>query len=143
MQPRSASGFRHSNFRIFDLALLPPAYNLSAINWGNVKNPEDFEKPCTLAIRGLDALLSYQNYPVRAAYESTQDFRPLGVGIINFAYFLAKNDVSYSDPSALALVDKYAEAWSYYLIKASADLAAEQGACRLNEDTKLSKVIVP
>jgi len=116
---------------------------LSAINWGNVKNPEDFEKPCTLAIRGLDALLSYQNYPVRAAYESTQDFRPLGVGIINFAYFLAKNDVSYSDPSALALVDKYAEAWSYYLIKASADLAAEQGACRLNEDTKLSKGIVP
>jgi len=78
-----------------------------------------------------------------AAYESTQDFRPLGVGIINFAYFLAKNDVSYSDPSALALVDKYAEAWSYYLIKASADLAAEQGACRLNEDTKLSKGIVP
>lgn len=116
---------------------------LSAINWGNIKSPADFEKPCTLAIRGLDALLSYQNYPVRAALESTLDFRPLGVGIINFAYFLAKNDVSYTDPNAMALVDEYAEAWSYYLIKASADLAAEQGACRLNEDTKYSKGIVP
>lgn len=116
---------------------------LSAINWGNIKDPKDFEKPCTLAIRGLDALLSYQNYPVRAAELSTRDFRPLGVGIINLAYFLAKNDVSYSDPAALALVDEYAEAWSYYLIKASADLAAEQGACELSNDTKYAKGIVP
>lgn len=116
---------------------------LSAINWGNIKDPKDFEKPCTLAIRGLDALLSYQNYPVRAAELSTQDFRPLGVGIINLAYFLAKNDVSYSDPAALALVDEYAEAWSYYLIKASADLAAEQGACGLSDDTKYGQGIVP
>lgn len=116
---------------------------LSAINWGNIKDPKDFEKPCTLAIRGLDALLSYQNYPVKAAELSTKDFRPLGVGIINLAYFLAKNDVSYSDPAALALVDEYAEAWSYYLIKASADLAAEQGACDLSNDTKYAKGIVP
>jgi ribonucleoside-diphosphate reductase alpha chain len=28
---------------------------LSAINWGNVKSPKDFEKMCTLAVRGLDA----------------------------------------------------------------------------------------
>jgi ribonucleoside-diphosphate reductase alpha chain len=116
---------------------------LSAINWGNIKHPSDFEKACTLAVRGLDALLSYQSYPVRAAYESTQDFRPLGVGIINFAYFLAKNDVSYSDPKALALVDEYAEAWSYWLIKASADLAVEKGACRLSHETKYGKGIVP
>jgi ribonucleoside-diphosphate reductase alpha chain len=109
---------------------------LSAINWGNVKQPADFEKACTLAVRGLDALLSYQNYPVRAAELATQEFRPLGVGIINFAYFLAKNDVSYSDPRALALVDEYAEAWSYYLIKASADLAQEQGPCTRWTDLK-------
>lgn len=116
---------------------------LSAINWGNIKDPKDFEKPCTLAIRGLDALLSYQNYPVKAAQRSTWDFRPLGVGIINLAYFLAKNDVSYSDPAALALVDEYAEAWSYYLIKASADLAKEKGACDLSVDTKYGQGIVP
>ncbi|CAB4129178.1 NrdA Ribonucleotide reductase, alpha subunit [uncultured Caudovirales phage] len=109
---------------------------LSAINWGNVKSPHDFEKMCRLAVRGLDALLSYQNYPVRAAELATQEFRPLGVGIINFAYFLAKNDVSYSDPNALALVDEYAEAWSYYLLKASADLAVEQGPCTRWKDLK-------
>ena len=109
---------------------------LSAINWGNVKSPHDFEKMCRLAVRGLDALLSYQNYPVRAAELATEEFRPLGVGIINFAYFLAKNDVSYSDPKALVLVDEYTEAWSYYLLKASADLAVEQGPCTRWKDLK-------
>jgi ribonucleoside-diphosphate reductase alpha chain len=116
---------------------------LSAINWGNVRQPGDFEKMCRLAVRGLDALLSYQNYPVLAAELATQEFRPLGVGIINFAYFLAKNDVSYSDPRALAIVDEYAEAWSYYLLKASADLAEEQGACTRWKDLKSAKGILP
>lgn len=116
---------------------------LSAVNWGNVKSPHDFEKPCTLAVRGLDALLSYQNYPIKAAELATKEFRPLGVGIINFAYFLAKNDVNYSDPDALALVDKYAEAWSYYLLKASADLAVEQGPCTKWKDLKSAKGILP
>jgi len=116
---------------------------LSAVNWGNIKTPADFERACRLAVRGLDALLDYQDYPVRAARESTIDFRPLGVGIINFAYFLAKNDLSYSNPAALAKVDEYAEAWSYYLLKASADLAVEQGPCRLFNETKLARGIVP
>ena len=116
---------------------------LSAINWGNVKSPKDFEKMCTLAVRGLDALLSYQNYPVRAAELATQEFRPLGVGIINFAYFLARQGLSYSDPSAIAVVDEYAEAWSYYLLKASADLAQEQGACLRWKDLKSAEGKLP
>ena len=83
-----------------------------------------------MAVRGLDALLSYQNYPILAAQLSTEKRRPLGVGIINFAYWLAKNDLTYQDidTDGLALVDEWAEAWSYYLIKASADLAVEFGA---------------
>ena len=116
---------------------------LSANNWGNVKSTADFERICTLTVRGLDELLDYQNYPVRAAYEATQDFRFLGVGIINLAYFLAKNDMKYDDPAALALIDEYTEAWSYYLIKASADLAVEKGACRLSHETKYGKGILP
>ena len=116
---------------------------LSAINWGNIEKPSDFQELCELAVRGLDALLSYQNYPVRAAELSTQEYRPLGIGIINFAYFLAKNGVSYSDPKALALVDEYAEAWSYYLIKASADLAVEQGPCTEWENLKYADGRLP
>jgi ribonucleoside-diphosphate reductase alpha chain len=115
---------------------------LSAINWGNIKKPSDFAKACELAVRGLDALLSYQSYPVKAAYRATMGRRPLGVGIINLAYWMAKNDMTYSNPN-LAMIDEYAEAWSYYLIKASADLAAEQGACLWNDETKYSDGVLP
>ena len=115
---------------------------LSAVNWGNIRKPEDFKKPCELAVRGLDALLTYQNYPVKAAEMSTMKRRPLGIGIINLAYFLAKNDTNYSNPN-LDLIDEYAEAWSYYLIKASADLAVEQGACPGTDETKYGDGITP
>jgi len=118
---------------------------LSAINWGNIKDPGDFEKVCRLAVRGLDALLSYQNYPILAAQLSTEKRRPLGVGIINFAYWLAKHDMNYQniDTAGLEMIDEYAEAWSYYLIKASADLAAEFGAPSGNMETKYGHGITP
>lgn len=116
---------------------------LSAINWGNIKKPSDFAKPCELAVRALDALLDYQSYPVKAAEKSVREFRHLGIGIVNFAYWLAKRDLTYTDSSCLHIVDEYMEAMSYYCIKASADLAAEFGACDRNEDTKLGNGILP
>jgi len=118
---------------------------LSAINWGNIKHPSDFERVATLAVRGLDSLLSYQKYPVVAAQLSTEKRRPLGIGIINFAYWMAKQGLSYQDIDAegLALIDEYAEAWSYHLIKASADLAEEQGACPGTLETKYGHGITP
>ena len=115
---------------------------LSAINWGNIKDPRDFQMPCELAVRGLDALLDYQNYPVKAAENSTMKRRPLGVGIINLAYWMAKNNMTYSKPD-LELIDRWAEAWSYYLIKASADLAVEQGACPGTSETKYGDGLLP
>lgn len=115
---------------------------LSAINWGLINDPKEFEKYCTLSVRSLDALLDYQGYPIPAAEKSTKNRRPLGVGIINLAYFLAKRGLKYNE-LALPVVDEYAEAWSYYLIKASADLAAERGPIPLNTETKYGYGILP
>jgi ribonucleoside-diphosphate reductase alpha chain len=115
---------------------------LSAINWGKISKPIDFQKPCELAVRGLDALLDYQDYPVKAAYNATMKRRPLGIGIINLAYWLAKNNTSYEEPN-LKLLDEYAEAWSFYLIKASADLAKERSAPSGFNDTKYSQGLMP
>jgi ribonucleoside-diphosphate reductase alpha chain len=116
---------------------------LSAINWGVFRDPEDMEKACTLAVRGLDALLTYQDYPILAAEIATDKRRPLGVGIINLAYWLAKNDLSYSDPAALPEIDRWAQHWSYYLIKASVDLAKEHGACPASNETRYHSGILP
>ena len=115
---------------------------LSAINWGLINEPKDFEKHCTLAVRALDALLDYQEYPMEAARASTMNRRPLGIGIINLAYFLAKRGLKY-DEDALPIIDEYAEAWSYYLIKASVDLAKEKGACFKSNETKYHTGILP
>jgi ribonucleoside-diphosphate reductase alpha chain len=118
---------------------------LAAINWGKIRDPNDFEKPCTLVVRALDELLDYQDYPVLAARNSTHSRRPLGVGIINLAYWLARNDLSYQhiDSDGLAKLHEYAEAWSYYLIKASVDLAKEKGACPKTNETKYSAGLMP
>lgn len=115
---------------------------LTAINWGVMRGVDDFKVSCELAVRGLDALLDYQKYPVLAAELSTMKRRPIGVGIINFAYWLAKNDTTYQNPN-LQLIDEWAEAWSYYLIKASADLAVEKGTISGNMETLYGKGITP
>jgi ribonucleoside-diphosphate reductase alpha chain len=115
---------------------------LSAINWGKINKPADFQKPCELAVRGLDALLDYQDYPVKAARNATMKRRPLGIGIINLAYWLAKNNTNYEEPN-LELLDEYTEAWSFFLIKASADLAKEQVAPSGFTETKYSQGLMP
>ena len=118
---------------------------LSAINWGNISEPSKFKKVCRLAVRGLDALLDYQQYPVLAAELSTMKRRPLGIGIINFAYWLAKNDLTYQNigKRGLAKVDEWAEAWSYYLIEASVELAEEYGPITGTGETRYGDGITP
>ena len=118
---------------------------LSAINWGNITEPSKFKKVCRLAVRGLDALLDYQSYPVLAAELSTMKRRPLGIGIINFAYWLAKNDLTYQNigKRGLAKVDEWAEAWSYYLIEASVELAEEYGPITGTGETRYGDGITP
>ena len=118
---------------------------LAAINWGNIRTIRDFERVCRLAVRALDELLDYQNYPVKAAERSTMYRRPLGIGIVNFAYWLAKNDLNYQDidEKGLELIDEWAEAWSYNLIKASSDLAIEKGIIEGIDESKYGQGITP
>ena len=115
---------------------------LSAVNWGVIKDFEEMNKVCKLAVRGLDELLDYQKYPVLAAELSTMKRRPLGIGIINLAYWMAKNGMTYQEPN-LELIDEWAEAWSYSLIKASNKLAMEKGACPGTNETKYGLGITP
>ncbi len=116
---------------------------LSAFNLGMIKSLDDLEELAELTVRALDNLLSYQNYPIIAAQQSSINRRTLGVGVINYAYYLAKNGVRYSDGSANRLTHETFEAIQYYLLKASNDLAKELGPCEWFNETTYSKGILP
>ncbi|EGN74940.1 ribonucleoside-diphosphate reductase, alpha subunit [Idiomarina sp. A28L] len=116
---------------------------LSAFNLGAIKSLDDFEELADLAVRALDNLLDYQDYPVPAAENASMARRTLGIGVINYAYYLAKNGVRYSDGSANGLTHRTFEAIQYYLMKASNELAKEQGACLKFNETTYSQGILP
>ncbi|SJL83208.1 class 1a ribonucleoside-diphosphate reductase subunit alpha [Vibrio palustris] len=116
---------------------------LSAFNLGEIKSLDDFEELSDLVVRALDSLLDYQDYPLPAARVSTMNRRTLGVGVINYAYYLAKNGVKYSDDSALALTHRTFEAMQYYLLKASLELAKERGRCPSFHETTYAQGKLP
>lgn len=116
---------------------------LSAFNLGAIKSLDELEGLADLAVRALDSLLDYQDYPVPAARNASLGRRTLGIGVINFAYYLAKNGVKYSDHSANGLIHKTFEAIQYYLMKASNNLAIEQGPCPLFNETTYSQGLMP
>ena len=116
---------------------------LSAFNLGKIESLSDFEELADLAVRALDSLLDYQEYPVPAAYNATMNRRTLGIGVINFAYYLAKHGVKYSDGSANGLVHRTFEAIQFYLMKASMELAKEKGKCPKFNETTYSQGILP
>ena len=116
---------------------------LSAINVGKLNSLEELEELCDLAVRSLDEIIDYQDYPVKAAEKSTKARRSLGIGYIGLAHYLAKNKVKYDDPKAWQLVNELTEAFQYNLLKSSMELAKEKGPCTAFNKTKYSKGILP
>ena len=116
---------------------------LSAINVGILRDLNDLEELCELAVRALEEIIDYQRYPIKAAEVSTKARRSLGVGYIGLAHYLAKNRAKYNDKEAWVLTHKLSEAFQYYLLKASNVLAQERGACEYFNRTKYSEGIMP
>ena len=116
---------------------------LSAINVGKINRLEELEDLCDLSVRGLEELIDYQGYPVKAAENSTKKRRSLGIGFIGLAHYLAKNGEHYDDSSAWQLTHDLTEAFQYYLLKSSNQLAKEKGKCEYFDRTKYSQGILP
>jgi ribonucleoside-diphosphate reductase alpha chain len=116
---------------------------LSAINVGSINDLSELESVCDLAVRALDEIIDYQDYPVKAAEVSTKARRSLGIGYIGLAHYLAKLDLKYSDPKAWEAVDRLTEAFQYYLLKASCSLAEEKGKCTAFDRTKYADGLLP
>jgi len=116
---------------------------LSAVNVGTIRNDEELESLCDLAVRGLEELIDYQEYPVRAAEICTKARRSLGIGFIGLAHYLAKLGYNYDSQEAWDAVHKLSESFQYYLLKASNELAKEKGWCDNFGRTKYADGILP
>ncbi|TMM43266.1 class 1a ribonucleoside-diphosphate reductase subunit alpha [Colwellia ponticola] len=116
---------------------------LSAFNLGAIDSLDELEGLADLAVRALDSLLDYQDYPIPAAQSASMARRTLGIGVINYAYYLAKNGLYYSNGSANNLTHRTFEAIQYYLLKATNELAKEQGPCPKFNETRLAQGILP
>ena len=116
---------------------------LSAINIGKINKLDELDELCELAVRGLDALIDYQNYPVNAAKQSTLNRRSLGIGYIGLAHYLAKNGAKYDSQKAHDLVHKLTERFQYALLTTSNRLAMEKGPCGYFGKTKYADGILP
>ena len=116
---------------------------LSAINVGKLSKLDDLEELCELSVRGLEELIDYQKYPVAAAESATKTRRSLGIGFIGLAHYLARQGVAYEDQEAWQLVHDLTEAFQYYLLKASNQIAKEKGACGNFSRTKYADGILP
>ena len=116
---------------------------LSAVNVGKIKSDEELEDLCDLAVRGLDELIDYQDYPIIAAELATKARRSLGIGYIGLAHYLAKLGYSYDSQEAWDAVHGLSESFQYYLLKSSNQLAKEKGHCEYFGRTKYSSGTLP
>ena len=116
---------------------------LSAINIGKINKVEELENLCDLAVRGLEELIDYQNYPVEAAKRSTLARRSLGIGYIGLAHYLAKQGYKYDDPAAWKGIHDLSESFQYYLLKSSNTIAKEKGKCGAFNRTKYAEGLLP
>ena len=116
---------------------------LSAINVGKINKRDELQPLCDLAVRALDEIIDHQKYPIDAAEKSTKARRSLGIGYIGLAHYLAKKGYHYDQKLAWRQVDKLTEAFQYYLLHASLDLAKEKGPCSAFKQTKYADGILP
>ena len=116
---------------------------LSAINVGKINKREELQPLCDLAVRALDEIIDHQKYPIVAAEKSTKARRSLGIGYIGLAHYLAKKGYTYEQKLGWRQVDKLTEAFQFYLLSASVELAKEKGKCDYFDRTKYADGILP
>lgn len=115
---------------------------LSNINMGVVKI-DKLPEVTDLLVRVLDEVISFQEYPIDLAKKNATNRRSLGIGVMNLAYWLAKNDLSFDDDNSRKELHRYMEHFQYGLIKSSVELAKEKGPCEYLSGSKFSKGILP
>jgi ribonucleoside-diphosphate reductase alpha chain len=116
---------------------------LSALNLLELESEKDIEQACSIAVKTLESIIDYQDYPVLAGENFTKNRRSLGIGITNFAAYLAKNKLKYDDKDTLKLVHETMEKIQWHLLNESCKLAEKLGPCNKFADTKYAQGLLP
>lgn len=116
---------------------------LGSINWGKFRHPAEMEGAAKILVRALSNVLAYQDFLSVQSRLSNEEFRPLGVGVTNLAYWHAKRGMEYGNQDSLAMVKKWMEHQAYYLTEATVELAEERGPCGLSSTTSYGKGVFP
>jgi ribonucleoside-diphosphate reductase alpha chain len=108
---------------------------LSNINMGKVSKEElPFYTKLLVEVQNILIGIQMDSY-TKAGQEYVKAFKSIGLGLSNYAYFLAKNKVRYGSEESLKITEEYVETFQYYMMKASMELAKEFG-----EPTKFREV---
>jgi ribonucleoside-diphosphate reductase alpha chain len=92
-----------------------------------------------LLVRFLDWNMDKQSFPTMQSELSVRNYRSLGIGFSNHAYWLAKQKLKYGEQKALDKLHEWVESFQYNLIKASITLAKEFGKAPYFDRTYYSK----
>lgn len=119
--------------------------NLSSVNimkWITLSKEEKDELMYNLLVAS-DNLINYRFYPIKDAELSNQTRRPIGIGVSNFANYLASNGTKWSDKKSLELTHKIFEEISFYILKNSNKLAKERGKYHHFDKSNWAKGLLP
>ena len=113
--------------------LLPfESCNLGSINLANFVedgkiNWEDLKEVIHLAVRFLDNVIEINRFSIPQINKITKLTRKIGLGVMGFADFLIKLNISYAEPKAIALAERVMKFINEESVKASQKLAIERG----------------
>jgi hypothetical protein len=99
---------------------------LSSINLLETKHAE-IPKVCETIVRLLNSLIDYQLYPFPAAELFCKRKRSLGIGVTNFAAWLAEHGMNHETTESIEASNDLMEYIQYNLLLASSKMADENG----------------
>jgi len=119
--------------------------NLSSVNlerWYYMKTDEKWELIRTL-VRGLDNTVDVANYPVKEGKHSNLMYRYLGIGVLNYANYLALCNIVIDTQEAAEMTDQLFDELSYMIISVSVELAIEKGKFEKFYETEWAQGVLP
>ncbi len=117
--------------------------NLGGIVINRISSDAEYARVAYLLLKLIDNVISMQVYSFPSMKASANYRRSVGVGMINLAHALAQQGLGYDSNEGRTFMHEQAERMSYFLHKASIQLAAEQGACEGFDRTTYSEGIFP